>query len=212
MLHVTQPGHILTIEKPIERIFLHRQSIINQREVGSDTQSVSAALAHAVRADADVVMIGMINDQVTFEAALALAETGRLVLAGMNTNSAHETLSRIINMFPESRHKEIASRLSHILEGIISQQLLPHCTESRQVPAVEVLISTPAIKAVLSEGKIHQIYSLLQGGERLGLQTMNQSLWDLVVKNQVTKEEALAHSSDRKELEDMLKKINASNS
>ncbi len=193
-------GHIITIEDPIEFIHRHKKCMINQREVGADTKSFSAALKYALRQDPDVVLIGEMRDLETIGAALTIAETGHLVFATLHTNSAAESINRIIDAFPAHQQAQVRAQLAFTLEGVITQTLLPRAKGKGRVCAAEVMICTPAIRAVIRDEKIHQIYSLMQAGKKHGMQTMNDALQMLYMKGEVTLEEALKRSSDPNEL------------
>jgi twitching motility protein PilT len=193
-------GHIITIEDPIEFIHRHQASIINQREVGDDTKSFGAALKYALRQDPDVILVGEMRDLETISAALTIAETGHLVLATLHTNSAAEAVNRIIDAFPSHQQSQVRAQLSFVLEGIITQTLLPRARGRGRVVAAEILVCTPAIRAVIRDEKIHQIYSLMQAGKKHGMQTMNDALQLLYLKNEVTLEEILKRSADPTEL------------
>jgi twitching motility protein PilT len=193
-------GHIITIEDPIEFIHRHQGSIINQREVGEDTKSFSAALKYALRQDPDVILVGEMRDLETIAAALTIAETGHLVLATLHTNSAAEAVNRIIDAFPSHQQSQVRAQLSFVLEGIVTQTLVPRAKGRGRVAAVEVLVCTPAIRAVIRDEKIHQIYSLMQAGKKHGMQTMNDALQMLYLKGEIILEEALRRSADPQEL------------
>jgi twitching motility protein PilT len=193
-------SHIITIEDPIEFIHRHQNSIVNQREVGADTRSFALALKYALRQDPDVILIGEMRDLETISAALTIAETGHLVLATLHTNSAAESVNRIIDAFPSHQQPQVRAQLSFVLEGVVTQTLIPKARGRGRVVASEVLICTPAIRAVIRDEKIHQIYSLMQAGKKHGMQTMNDSLQMLYLKNEVTLEEALKRSGDPQEL------------
>jgi len=198
-------AHILTIEDPIEYIHQHKKCLVNQRELHSDTQSFSAALRAALREDPDIVLIGELRDLETIESALRIAETGHLTFATLHTNSAAQTINRIIDVFPAHQQGQIRTQLSLVLEGIVSQTLLPKASGSGRVVAMEILVPTPAIRNLIRDDKVHQIYSTMQTGqEKLGMQTMNQSLATLVQRRLITREEALLASSLRDELIEML--------
>jgi twitching motility protein PilT len=198
-------GHILTIEDPIEYIHPHKNCIVNQREVHSDTQSFAVALRAALREDPDVVLIGEMRDLETIESALRIAETGHLTFATLHTNSAAQTINRIIDVFPSHQQGQIRTQLSLVLEGIVCQALVPRAEGKGRVVAMEILVPTPAIRNLIREDKIHQIYSAMQTGqEKLGMQTMNQSLATLYHRRLITLETALAHSSLRDELQEMI--------
>jgi twitching motility protein PilT len=197
--------HILTIEDPIEYIHPHKKCVVNQREVHSDTQSFGIALRAALREDPDIVLIGEMRDLETIEAALRIAETGHLTFATLHTNSAAQTINRIIDVFPAHQQGQIRTQLSLVLEGIICQALLPKPDGTGRALAMEILIPTPAIRNLIRDDKIHQIYSSMQAGqEKVGMQTMNQSLATLYMRKQITLEMALAASSLKEELHEMI--------
>jgi twitching motility protein PilT len=193
-------GHIITVEDPIEFIHRHQQCVVNQREVGADTKTFAAALKYALRQDPDVILIGEMRDLETIAAALTIAETGHLVLATLHTNSAAESVNRIIDAFPSHQQAQVRAQLAFVLEGVITQSLLPRARGKGRVAASEVMICTPAIRAVIRDEKIHQIYSLMQAGKKHGMQTLNDSLQSLYLKGDVTLEEALKRSPDPQEL------------
>jgi len=196
--------HILTIEDPIEFVHTHQSCLVNQREVHQDTQSFSNALRSALREDPDVVLIGEMRDLETVESALRIAETGHLTLGTLHTNSAAQTINRIIDIFPAHQQSQIRTQLSLVLEGIVCQALLPKIGGGRVV-SLEILIPTPAVRNLIREDKVHQIYSAMQTGqEKVGMQTANQSLATLYQKKQVTLESAMSASSNREELQDMI--------
>jgi twitching motility protein PilT len=198
--------HILTIEDPIEYIHQHKGCLVNQREVHSDTQGFSEALRAALREDPDIVLIGELRDLETTEAALRIAETGHLTFGTLHTNSAAQTINRIIDMFPAHQQSQIRTQLSLVLEGIVCQALLPKQGGGRVV-ALEILVPTPAIRNLIREDKIHQIYSSMQAGqEKLGTQTFNQSLATLYMSRQVSLEAAMNASSLKEELAEMIKR------
>jgi twitching motility protein PilT len=196
--------HILTIEDPIEFVHQHQNCLVNQREVHSDTQSFSMALRAALREDPDIVLIGEMRDLETVEAALKIAETGHLTFGTLHTNSAAQTINRIIDIFPASQQSQIRTQLSLVLEGIVCQALLSKVGGGR-VAALEIMVPTPAIRNLIREDKIHQIYSSMQTGqEKYGMQTMNQSLATLYQRKQVLLDTALTASSNRDELTEMI--------
>ncbi|HEY7293218.1 MAG TPA: type IV pilus twitching motility protein PilT [Vicinamibacterales bacterium] len=198
-------GHILTIEDPIEYIHSHKNCVVNQREVHSDTASFSNALRAALREDPDIVLIGEMRDLETVEAALKIAETGHLTFATLHTNSAAQTINRIIDIFPANQQSQIRTQLSLVLEGIVCQALVPRADGHGRVCALEILVPTPAIRNLIRDDKIHQIYGAMQAGqEKAGMQTANQSLASLHQKKLVTLETALMASSNRDELQDMI--------
>ena len=193
-------GHIITIEDPIEFIHRHQNCMINQREVGADTKSFNAALKYALRQDPDVILIGEMRDLETISAALTIAETGHLVFATLHTNSAAESINRMIDAFPAHQQAQIRAQLAFVLEGVITQTLLPRAKGKGRVAACEIMICTPAIRAVIRDEKIHQIYSLMQAGKKHGMQTMNDALQMLYMRGEVALEEALKRSGDPAEL------------
>ena len=203
-INTSRYSHILTIEDPIEFVHTHKNSLVNQREVHSDTGSFATALRAALREDPDVVLIGEMRDLETVESAMRVAETGHLTFGTLHTNSAVQTITRIIDVFPAHQRGQIRTQLSLVLEGIVCQALLPRVGGGRIV-ALEVLIPTPAIRNLIREDKLHQVYSAMQTGqEKLGMQTMNQSLATLYHRKLITAETALAASSNRDELQDMM--------
>ena len=200
--------HILTIEDPIEFIHAHQSSMVNQREVGSDTQTFANALKYALRQDPDVVLIGEMRDAETIAAAITMAETGHLVFATLHSNSAAETFNRIVDVFPSDQQPQIRTQLASVLEGIVTQQLLPKRGGGRAL-ASEVLVVTNAVRALVREGKTHQIYSAMQAGGSHGMQTMNQALLQLYMAGLVTREEIFSSSEDSVELERMVNQATA---
>jgi twitching motility protein PilT len=199
--------HIITVEDPIEYLHGHKKCLINQREVTADTASFKNALRYVLRQDPDVVLIGEMRDLETIEAALTVAETGHLTLATLHTNSAVQTLNRIIDVFPPHQQEQIRVQLSFVLEGILAQQLIPRKTGKGRVLAVELLVPNPAIRNLIREDKIHQIYSMMQTGQaKFGMQTMNQSLVELYAKGHLSYEDAIGRSSVPEELITMLQR------
>jgi twitching motility protein PilT len=197
--------HILTIEDPIEYIHPHKNCLVNQREVHSDTNSFSNALRAALREDPDIVLIGEMRDLETVESALKIAETGHLTFGTLHTNSAAQTINRIIDIFPANQQAQIRTQLSLVLEGIVCQALLPRADGKGRVVSLEILVPTPAIRNLIRDDKIHQIYGAMQAGqEKLGMQTANQSLVSLHQRRLISLETALGASSNRDELQDMI--------
>ena len=203
----TRQAHIMTIEDPVEYIHLPKKCIVNQREVGADTASFPTALKYVLRQDPDIILIGEMRDLETIESALTIAETGHLVFATLHTNSTYEAVNRIVDVFPADQQKQILTQLAFVLEGVVTQQLIPRSRGAGRIMCAEVLVCTPAIKAVIREAKTHQIYSLMQAGQKFGMQTMNQSLLQAVLDKQLTPEDALDRSTDRVELEGMIQKV-----
>ena len=197
--------HIMTIEDPIEYLHTHKNCLVNQREIGADTNSFKGALKYILRQDPDVVLVGELRDLETIEAALVTAETGHLVFATLHTNSAIQTINRIIDVFPSNQQAQIRTQLSFVLEGVVSQSLLPHANGRGRVPAVEIMLPNAAIRNLIREDKIHQLYSQMQIGQgKTGMQTLNQALATLYLSRRVTLEEAVTHSSDPGELEQII--------
>jgi twitching motility protein PilT len=200
--------HIITVEDPIEYIHNHKKSLINQREVNADTVSFKTALKYVLRQDPDVVLIGEMRDLETIEAALTVSETGHLTLATLHTNSAVQTINRIIDVFPPHQQEQIRTQLSFVLEGILAQQLIARKSGQGRVLAVELLVPNPAIRNLIREDKVHQIYSMMQTGQtRFGMQTMNQSLFELYTKGLLSYEDAIGRSSVPDELITMLQRV-----
>jgi twitching motility protein PilT len=197
--------HILTIEDPIEFVHPHKGCLVNQREVHSDTHGFSAALRAALREDPDIVLIGELRDLETIESALRIAETGHLTFATLHTNSAAQTINRIIDVFPSHQQGQIRTQLSLVLEGIVCQTLIPKADGHGRVVALEIMVPNPAIRNLIRDDKVHQIYSSMQTGqEKMGMQTMNQCLATLYQKRLITLESAMEKSSLKDELEQMI--------
>ena len=200
-----RPVHIITVEDPIEYLHRHQTALINQREVFSDTPSFSSALKYALREDPDVVLIGEMRDLETIESALSISETGHLAFATLHTNSASESINRIIDAFPTNQQEQIRVSLSFSLQAIVSQTLIPKIGGGR-VMALEILVVTPAIRALIRDDKIHQMYSMIQSGQKFGMKTMNQSLFDLYSGGKITINDAMSYSHNPQELGDMMSK------
>ena len=196
LINQTEAAHIITMEDPIEYLHRHNKSIVNQREVNTDSISFANALRAALREDPDVILVGEMRDAETVSTAITAAETGHLVFATLHTSDAAQTIDRIIDTFPPHQQQQVKSQLSMILQGIISQQLLPLKDGSGRIAALEILVATPAIRNLIREGKTHQILSSVQTGAKYGMQTMDMALRDLVQKNLVEFEEALSLASD----------------
>jgi len=197
--------HIITIEDPIEYLHPHKRCIVNQREVGTDTMRFRDALKYVLRQDPDVVLIGEMRDLETIEAALTIAETGHLVFATLHTNSTVQSINRIIDVFPPHQQSQVRAQLSFVLEGVCSQLLLPRAGGPGRVLALEVLVPNAAIRNLIREDKVHQIYSQMQVGQmKHGMQTMNQALHSLYLRRLITLEEAFGRSSDVEELRTMI--------
>ena len=197
--------HILTIEDPIEFVHMNKNCVVNQRELHADTKSFSDALRAALREDPDVVLIGEMRDLETIESALRIAETGHLTFGTLHTNSAISTITRIINVFPAHQQPQIRAQLSLVLEGILCQSLLPRSDNKGRAMCMEVLVPNAAVRNLIREDKIHQIYSSMQSGQdKFGMQTFNQALATLYFQKQITLEVALARSSNQDELQEMI--------
>ncbi len=204
-INTERHGHILTVEDPIEYLHQHKNCLINQRELHSDTQSFTNALRAALREDPDVVLIGEMRDLETVESALRIAETGHLTFGTLHTNSASSTINRIIDVFPSHQQSQIRTQLSLVIEGIVCQSLLPRADGKGRVVSLEILVPTPGIRNLIREDKVHQIYSAMQTGqEKLGMQTMNQSLATLFFRRLITMDTAMNASSNREELQEMI--------
>jgi twitching motility protein PilT len=200
-INQSRAAHILTIEDPIEYLHQHKKALVNQRELHHDTQSFTLALRAALREDPDVVLVGEMRDLETMEAAMKLAETGHLTMATLHTNSAAQTITRIIDAFPAHQQAQVRTQLSLVLEGIVCQALLPKAAGTGRVAALEILVATPAIRNLIRDDKVHQIYGTMQAGqEKYGMQTMNQSLARLVERRIISRDEALKTSPNRDEL------------
>jgi len=188
-------GHIITVEDPIEFIHRHQACIVNQREVGTDTNSFQAALKYALRQDPDVVLVGEMRDLETIQAALTIAETGHLAFATLHTNSAAESINRIIDVFPSHQQSQVRAQLAFVLEGVLTQTLLQRAKGRGRVMAAEIMICTPAIRALIRDDKVHQIESSMQAGKKYGMQTLNDALYQLYMGREVTKDECLRVTS-----------------
>jgi len=188
-------GHIITVEDPIEFIHRHQTCIVNQREVGTDTNSFQAALKYALRQDPDVVLIGEMRDLETIQAALTIAETGHLAFATLHTNGAAESINRIIDVFPSHQQSQVRAQLAFVLEGVVTQTLLQRAKGRGRVMAAEIMICTPAIRALIRDDKVHQIESSMQAGKKYGMQTLNDALYQLYMGREVTKDECLRVTS-----------------
>ncbi|MEO2068402.1 MAG: type IV pilus twitching motility protein PilT [Desulfurobacteriaceae bacterium] len=206
IINETYPYHIITIEDPIEFVYEHQKSMVSQRELGVDTKSFANALRAALREDPDVILVGEMRDPETIEAALTAAETGHLVFSTLHTNSTIETINRIVDVFPPEKQAQVRTQLSFVLVGAVAQKLLRRKDGKGRVAAVEVFIPTPAIKNLIRENKLHQIYSLMQTGQATtGMITMNQSLAKLYAEGIIDLEEAKKVSPDVKELESLIR-------
>jgi twitching motility protein PilT len=196
--------HIMTIEDPIEFLHGHKKCLVNQREVFSDTHSFKTALKYILRQDPDVVLVGEMRDLETIAAALTIAETGHLTLGTLHTNSCAQTMNRVIDVFPTNQQDQVRAQLSLVLEGVLCQQLVPTSDKQGRAMALEIMVATPAIRNLIREEKLHQIYSAMQAGQKFGMQTMNQSLAGLVQKRRISREEAMHRTTIPEELEGLL--------
>ncbi|OIO32715.1 MAG: type IV pili twitching motility protein PilT [Candidatus Omnitrophica bacterium CG1_02_40_15] len=204
-INTNRDCHIITIEDPIEYVHSNKKSIINQREVGVDTHSFSQGLKHILREDPDVILIGEMRDLETIDAALVIAETGHLVFATLHTSDSAQTINRIIDVFPSRQQAQVRTQLSFVLTGVLSQQLLPRKSGKGRVLAVEVLVANHAVKSMIRESKIHQVYSIIQTGQKDNMQTMNQALFELCKTGHISEEEALVSTTEVQDLERMLR-------
>ena len=204
-INETEPVHILTIEDPVEYVHHHKRGLVNQREVHADTHSFKKALRSALRQDPDVVLVGELRDLETIEAALTIAETGHLTFGTLHTSSCVQTMNRIIDVFPSHQQPQIRAQLSMVLEGVLCQALVPKAVGKGRALALEVLIPNPAIRNLIREDKVHQIYSSMQTGQlRFGMQTFNQSLSELVLKGEVTSDMAMTYANNMEELRELI--------
>lgn len=198
-------SHIVTIEDPIEYLHQHKKSVINQREIHSDTHSFGNALRSVLREDPDIVLIGEMRDLETIESALRIAETGHLTFATLHTNSASQTINRIVDVFPSHQQGQVRAQLSFVLECILCQALLPKAGGKGRVLALEILIPNVAIRNLVREDKVHQIYATMQAGQlKYGMQTFNQSLATLYFRKQLSLQAAMAATSNPEELQELI--------
>jgi twitching motility protein PilT len=192
-------GHIITVEDPIEFIHRHQGCIVNQREIGTDTKSFGAALKFALRQDPDIVLVGEMRDLETIQAALTIAETGHLAFATLHTNSAAETINRVIDVFPAHQQSQVRAQLAFVLEGVVTQTLLQKASGKGRVMVCEIMVATPAIRALIRDDKVHQIYSAMQAGKKHGMQTLADSLYTSYMSREVSLEECLRVAPDQNE-------------
>jgi twitching motility protein PilT len=203
-ININRREHIVTIEDPIEYLHPHKGCLVNQREVGADTKGFKNALKYVLRQDPDIVLVGELRDLETIEAALTLSETGHLCLATLHTNSCAQTINRIVDVFPPYQQPQIRAQLSFVLEGVMSQTLIPKIGGGRCL-SLEIMVPNPAIRNLIREDKVHQIYSQMQvGQDKYGMQTMNQSLYALYARRQITLDDAMGRSTDPEELKQMI--------
>jgi twitching motility protein PilT len=200
----------MTVEDPIEFLHRHKTSIVNQREVGHDTHSFTAALKHVLRQDPDVILVGEMRDLETISTALTAAETGHLVFATLHTQDAPQTIDRIIDVFPPFQQQQVRVQLASSLQGVVTQTLLPRADKRGRVAAAEILVATPAVRNLIREGKVHQIYTAMQAGGKYGMQSMDQGLVDLVRKGAISYEVAANNCHSIEELNRMLGRAGSS--
>jgi twitching motility protein PilT len=205
----TRNEHIMIIEDPIEFVHRNKCCLVNQREVGSDTHGFKESLRTVLRQDPDVIMVGELRDQETISAALTIAETGHLTFATLHTNDVVQTINRMVDVFPAHQQQQIRTQLSFTLQAVFCQQLVVKADSRGRVLAAEIMIATPAVKALIREDKAHQLMSIIQTGGRFGMKTMNQALFDLYRQHQITYDEALSHSSDPEDLKRLMQKSSA---
>ncbi|MBN1233035.1 MAG: type IV pilus twitching motility protein PilT [Candidatus Coatesbacteria bacterium] len=204
MINNERPEHIITVEDPIEYVFKHRKAMVNQREVGADTDSFGNALKYVLRQDPDVVLIGEMRDIETMKVALTVAETGHLTFATLHTNSTAETINRLIDSFPAEQQGQVRSQLAFVLEAVICQQLIRRANGKGRTLAAELMVVTPAIRAAVREEKVHQIYGMMQAGQKYGMQTLNQCLFRMYTEGKISYESAMIYSTIPDELERMI--------
>jgi len=205
-INTTKNDHIITVEDPIEYLHASKKSIVHQREIGADTHSFAQALKHVLRQDPDVILIGEMRDLETIETALTVAETGHLVLATLHTSDAASTINRIVDVFPAHQQNQVRIQLSMELLGIFAQQLIPRANGTGRVLAIEIMLATHAVRSLIREQKVHQLYSVVQTGQKDGMKTMNQSLYELSLQRAITLETALARAGDPDELMRLMKR------
>jgi len=203
-INQSRKGHILTIEDPIEYVHHHKNCMVNQREINSDTNTFTNALKYVLRQDPDVILVGEMRDRETIASAITIAETGHLCLATLHTNSTFESINRIVDVFPSSQQPQIRAQLAFVLEGVLTQQLIPRYKQKGRELVCESMICTPAIKALIRDDKVHQIYGIMQAGQKYGMQTMNQSLYAAYANKKISYDDALGRSGDREELLKMI--------
>jgi twitching motility protein PilT len=206
LVNRTRYDHIVTVEDPIEYVHSNKRSLVNQREVGNDTESFTAALKHVLRQDPDVILIGEMRDLETISVALTAAETGHLVFATLHTQDASQTIDRIIDVYPSHQQDQIRTQLAATLQGVVSQTLVPRASGTGRVIATEVLLTTPAIANLIREGKAHQITSSMQAGRALGMHTMDQHLADLVNEGEITRDAAFEKAHDPDSLDRLIRR------
>ncbi len=203
-INSTRHGHIITIEDPIEYVHQHKKCMINQREIRADTSSFTNALKYVLRQDPDVILVGEMRDRETIQAAITIAETGHLCLATLHTNSTFESINRMIDVFPASQQSQVRAQLAFVLDGVITQQLIPRLKGKGRELVCEVMVCTPAIKALIRDDKVHQIYGIMQAGQKYGMETMNQALYAAYHSRAISYEEAIGRSTNKDELLKMI--------
>ncbi len=199
-------SHIMTIEDPIEFVHRNKNCLINQREVGTDTMGFTAALKHVVRQDPDIILLGEMRDLETIEAALTIAETGHLTIATLHTSDAVQTINRVIDVFPATRQSQVRTQLSFVLEAVFCQQLLPLASGRGRVLACEVMMSNEAVRALIRDDKVHQVYSVIQTSAKLGMQTMNHAMYTLYRQGKITYNTAMSYTSNPDELRRLMQR------
>ncbi len=204
VVNVERAGHIMTVEDPIEFLHKHKTCIVNQREIGADTHGFGAALKHVLRQDPDVILVGEMRDLETIGTAITAAETGHLVFATLHTQDAPQTIDRIIDVFPPHQQQQVRVQLSTTLQGVVTQQLVPTVDGQGRAVACEVMVATPAIRNLIREGKVHQIYSAMQAGGRYGMQTMDMSLASHVKAGRISQQMAFERCHDAEELDRLI--------
>jgi twitching motility protein PilT len=204
LINTSRPVHIMTIEDPIEFLHQHKRAVVNQREVGEDTHSFSNALKHVLRQDPDVILVGEMRDLETIATALTAAETGHLVFATLHTQDAPQTVDRVIDVFPAHQQQQIRVQLATSLQGVVTQQLVPLIGGQGRTVATEIMVATPAIRNLIREGKVHQIYSSMQAGARFGMRSMDQSLAELVRTGKVSYDVAVERAANAEDLRRLL--------
>ncbi len=209
LINRTRQDHIMTIEDPIEFLHRHKRCIVNQREIGPDAISFAEALRGALRQDPDVILLGEMRDLETIATALTAAETGHLVFATLHTQDAPSTVDRLIDVFPGPQQEQVRVQIAATLQGVVTQTLLPRADGSGRIPAVEILFPDDAVRNLIRQGKVEQIYSVMQTGTKRGMQTLEQALADFVVRGLVTEEVALNRSSRPEQLAGLLKRDSA---
>ncbi len=203
-INQAHPCHIITIEDPIEYIHQNKKAIVDQREVGGDTRSFTEALRHILRQDPNVILVGEMRDWETMDIALTAAETGHLVLATLHTSDSTQSVNRIIDVFPAHQQQQVRVQLSMVLQGVLAQQLIPRCDGPGRALALEVLVTTHAVRSLIRDSKVHQLYSVIQTGQKEGMKTMNQSLYELYKKKMISLEEALGRTMEVEDLKRMI--------